>query len=232
MENFIRNELFLEASLFMFQTILSAVHSTVQSCHLLGVTLFRNWNRDYSLTNETTRPVFSANNSPSWSDTTEKPFMCLLLPPLFPMMKSSCCWYCSPNLNLVWWLSILVSCKRACQHAAWSPVCNTALLWREWLTACLLLCFWGQLLSDSAGRLMALVFACMSLQCASCLVSYRMQGLVRSLNRESVLRLICLVPRHPGNRISQVPVKVLCDSSCIPGALLITLVGGPGTRSG
>lgn len=43
MENFIQNELFLEASLFMFQTILRADQSTVQSCHLLGVTVFRNW---------------------------------------------------------------------------------------------------------------------------------------------------------------------------------------------
>lgn len=39
MENFTQNKLPLEAPLFMFQTILSAVHSTVQSCHLLGIKL-------------------------------------------------------------------------------------------------------------------------------------------------------------------------------------------------
>lgn len=79
---------------------------------------------------------------------------------------------------------------------------------------------------------MALVLAIVSPQCAPCLVSYRMQGLVRFLNSESVLRLICLMPCHPGNQIRQVPVKVLCDSSCIQEALLVTLVGVPGTRPG
>lgn len=72
-----------------------------------------------------------------------------------------------------------------------------------------------------AERLMALVLAYVSLQCVPCLVSYRIQGLARSLNRKSVLRFICFVARRPGNSNSQAPVKGFCGSLCIPGALLI-----------
>lgn len=163
---------------------------------LVGNKALQKLDHDYSLTKETMRPVFSANNSLSWSDRTEKPFLCLFLLPLFPMTKRSHCWRCSPDLDLLGWLRVLVSCKHARQRSAWPPVFNTALPWRERLKVCCLLWFWGQLLSESAGaaRSTALVLAWVIPQHDPCLGSYRMQGLVRPLKRENVLRLICPVP--------------------------------------
>lgn len=129
----------------MFQSSgsLSSVDSTVQSFHLLGINVFRNGIMESWLH----KACCPAHNWPIWLDRSEKPFLSLLLPHLFPVTKLKHCWYYSPDLNLLWQERFSVSCK----NTAWSPVCHTVLLWREWLTACCLPWFWGQSLSDSAG---------------------------------------------------------------------------------
>lgn len=79
---------------------------------------------------------------------------------------------------------------------------------------------------------MALALTHVRPQCVPCLVSYRMQRLVRSLDRGCVLSLICLVPCHPANQITQGPMEILHGNSSIPGALLFTVVVAQGAGPG
>lgn len=191
---------------------------------LAGNKALQKQEHDYSLTKETMKLFFQQIFHPV-DQPGQRSLFCVFSFHLCSSWPSTLLLTLSPALILLWWLSLSASCRRMCWHSAQSLVCTTALPWWKRLALYHLLCFQCQLPSDSAEveRLMALVQAYMSPQCAPCLVSYRIQGLARSLNRKSVLRLICFVAHRPGNSNRQAPVKGFCGSLCIPGVLLTHL---------
>lgn len=213
----------------MFQTILSAVHSAMQSCHLLWIKLFRNRSMITALLkkpwNFFFQQIFHPVDQPG-----QRSLFCVFSFHLCSSWPSTLLLTLSPALILLWWLNLSASCRRMCWHSAQSLVCTTALPWWKCLALCHLLCFQCQLPSDSAEaeRLMALVQAYVSPQCAPT-GSRGLPGLwtERVCWDSSVLWRIAL-----GIQTVRHLWRVFVAAYAYQKHCLHTYTGGPGTKSG